>query len=124
MTTQANVDTGAGQAEEAVRVLDPAKFSSLKSLIGNDKAAIALEKFRQELDSHVAAISAEATPIDEKGMYAHKLVGTAGSIGLDELSAKSRSFEQAVKRDAGDVDWFLDQLIAAAKRAQDALRSL
>lgn len=107
-----------------ISVLDRTKFQSLANLIGNEKAAVALQKFRDDLESHIAAISEEATPTEEKGARAHKLVGTAGAIGLDELSHESRRFEEAVKRNVSDLRPFVDDLMSAAERARAELNGI
>lgn len=122
MTFQAGFKTD-GQGN-TLTVLDRTKFQSLANLIGNDKAAAALHKFRDDLESHIVAISEEATPIEEKGARAHKLVGTAGAIGLDELSHESRRFEEAVKQNVSDLQPFLDELMSAAERARAELNGI
>jgi HPt (histidine-containing phosphotransfer) domain-containing protein len=105
-------------------VLDRTKLKSLQDLIGPEKAAIALVKFRHALDSELAAIGAESTDVTEKGMRAHKLVGIAGSIGFQELSDKSREFEEAAKQNTADISRYLDELFSAAERARVELDGL
>lgn len=124
MTRPPASETQSMEADMASCVLDRGKLATMEELIGKEKSAMALQKFKTDLDKRLAEIAADTIAIEEKAAHAHKLVGTAGAIGFQELSEVCLRFETAVKRDATDLHPLLDEVVSAGKRAMQELALL
>lgn len=112
---------GASPSANSACVLDHNKYAELSQLLGKEKFDVAVRKFAADLDARVAEVVAPTTSQTDKISHAHKLVGTAGAIGFQELSEESRRVEEALKQGAGDVDRLIADFAAAAARAKAAL---
>lgn len=121
MTAQAETKC---EAQANLCVLDRGKLADLEALIGKERSAVALGRFKKELVEHIAVIAAPTTAAEEQAARAHKLVGIAGTFGLQELSEQSRIFEEASKSGANDLEPLRESLLAAARRAKDELDGL
>ncbi len=93
-------------------------------MIGREKFAIALTKFRTELESRIRSITNAAAKPEEVGANAHKLVGTAGMLGFKQLSERSSALELAICRGATDLAPLVSAVREAADNALTELESL
>jgi HPt (histidine-containing phosphotransfer) domain-containing protein len=94
----------------------------LESLMGPEKLQRAIEKFKRDLDVRVSAIAEVRTEPSDKSRHAHKLVGTAGLLGLLELSEASKRLELAAGQHA-DLEPHIASLLAAAARARSKIET-
>ena len=102
---------------------DARNLQMLESVLGRERFLSAIERFKCELEMRISAITERSTRATEKGAHAHKLVGTAGVMGLRELADASRRLELAVVQ-KGDLQLCVDSLVAAANRARAELEVL
>ena len=81
-------------------VLDRAKLTGLKELIGEAKCNAAIQRFKGELFACLAAIEGNAP---ERAVHAHNLAGVAALLGFEDLEDKSRRFLAALHENKEDV---------------------
>jgi HPt (histidine-containing phosphotransfer) domain-containing protein len=103
--------------ENFVPALDARNLAMLEALLGRERFLGAIEKFKAELAERIGAIAEERTRATEKGAHAHKLIGTAGIMGLKELAEASRQLELAVVQKS-DLQHRIATVLAAAERAK------
>jgi hypothetical protein len=99
-------------------VLDRAKLTGLKELIGEAKCAAAVQRFKGELFACLAAVDGNAP---ERAVHAHNLAGVAGLLGFDDLEDESRRFLAALHQNpdnADDVRQSAESLLQAAQRVE------
>jgi HPt (histidine-containing phosphotransfer) domain-containing protein len=102
-------------------VLDHTKLQGLRSILGNEKCAAALERFKEELRTCLSAIESDGP---DRAESAHRLAGVAGLLGFDDLEDHSRKFLNAVHEERDDVAASAGELVAAAHRAEAELAAL
>jgi HPt (histidine-containing phosphotransfer) domain-containing protein len=109
--------------EEEVCVFDANQLAMIESLMGPQKLQQAIEKFKQDLDVRVSAIAEKRTEPSDKSTHAHKLIGTAGILGLLELSEACKRLELAAGQHA-DLEPHIAYLLAVAARARSKIEKI
>lgn len=112
----------ATQDVDFVPVVEASNLDTLECVLGHARFNLAIEKFKDDLALRTGAIADGNIGAREKGAHAHKLVGTAGIMGLTQLAEASRRLEHAIEQDA-DLQLYVDAVIDAADRARAALET-
>jgi hypothetical protein len=109
-------------AINAVRpVLDRAKLTGLKELIGEAKCEAAVQRFKGELFACVAAIEGNAP---ERAIHAHNLAGVAALLGFEDLEDKSRRFLVALHENSEEVRTSAESLLVAVQEVKRELDTI
>ena len=112
-----NTDIATGRRRP---ILDRSKLALLRKLIGETKCNAAIQRFKGELFTCVAALEGSAPECE---VHAHNLAGVAGLLGFDDLEKESRQFLAALASN-GDVRRSAEALLKAAQRVDAELDSL
>jgi hypothetical protein len=107
--------------ESETQVLDRTKLAALRELLGEDKCAAAIQRFKGELFACVAAIESTAP---ERAVHAHNLAGVAGLFGFHDLEKESRRFLAALHQDSDEIRASADSLLRAAQRVEAELEAM
>lgn len=106
-------------ARPVLLVLDAGILEQLERFMGRERFLSTLEKFGAELDERVSLITDASTSANDKARNAHKLVGTAGLLGLRELSDTCIRMEAAAASDEPvELQRLIDDVSGAAQRAR------
>lgn len=102
-------------------VLDRAKLSGLREVIGEAKCAAAIQRFKGELFACLLAVEGSAP---ERAVHAHNLAGVAGLLGFVDLENESRRFLAALHENEDDVRASAESLLQAAQRVERELDTI
>jgi len=109
-------------AIQALRpVLDRAKLTGLKELIGEAKCEAAIQRFKGELFACMAAIEGNAP---ERAIHAHNLASVAALLGFEDLEDKSRRFLVALHENSEEVRTSAESLLMAAQEVKRELDTI
>jgi len=109
-------------AIQALRpVLDRAKLTGLKELIGEAQCEAAIQRFKGELFACMAAIEGNAP---ERAIHAHNLAGVAALLGFEDLEDKSSRFLVALHENREEVRTSAESLLVAAQEVKRELDTI
>ena len=110
------------QASQSTRpVLDRAKLTGLRELIGDAKCNSAIQRFKGELFACLAAIESNAP---ERVVHAHNLAGVAGLLGFEDLEVESRQLLAALHQNTDDIRASAESFWQAAQRVEAELDAI
>jgi HPt (histidine-containing phosphotransfer) domain-containing protein len=104
-------------------VLQARKLRELRDMLGSQRAADFIQRFDVELAGRLRELEANGGSPAIVASIAHKLVGVAGAVGLDELATASQCLSaEARAAPAGhDLTEAAARVLAAGHRARAAL---
>lgn len=106
----------------AAAALDGRKLALLEAVLGRDRLVSSIGKFMHDLRSELGVITDAAAKPAKKAASAHKLIGSAGVLGLQELAEACAQLELAVAQQE-ELDNYVGSAAAAAGRARLALEA-
>lgn len=108
------------------QLLNRAALDQLEKDTSPEIVPMILNKFLQELETRCAAIreSLAAGDVERLGLEAHSIKSASRTFGLEQLSVRALTLEDAVRgADAGAVGGLAEQLLGAAESGAAALRT-
>lgn len=108
---------------EAPIILQERKLRELSEVLGDDHATTFVLRFRNEIASRLQELEANRDTPAQLASIAHKLVGIAGALGLEELASSSHSLYLKAREASThyDLQYQFDLVSASGNRALMAI---